>query len=101
MTPAEVEQVDPNQRIILEVVREAFENAGETDWRGKKIGSYVAIFTEDWQDLHSKDTNDYGPYQLIGSLDFALGNRISYEYDLQGPRYPFAQLFKQTPLTPT
>lgn len=87
MTPAEVEQVDPNQRIILEVVREAFENAGETDWRGKKIGSYVAMFTEDWQDLHSKDTNDYGPYQLIGSLDFALGNRISYEYDLQGPRY--------------
>ena len=30
-TAAEAEQVDPNQRLVLEVVREAFENAGETE----------------------------------------------------------------------
>jgi acyl transferase domain-containing protein len=87
MTPAEVERLDPNQRLLLEVVREAFEGSGETDWRGKNIGSYVGVFTEDWQDLHAKDTNDFAPYQLIGSMDFVLGNRISYEYDLKGPRY--------------
>lgn len=92
MTPAEVEQLDPSQRLVLEVVREAFETAGEVDWRGKKIGSYVGVFSEDWQDLHAKDTSDYGPYQVIGVLDFALGNRISYEYDLKGPRYVFGLL---------
>jgi acyl transferase domain-containing protein len=87
MTPAEVERLDPNQRLLLEVVREALESSGETDWRGINIGSYVGVFTEDWQDLHAKDTNDFAPYQLIGSMDFVLGNRISYEYDLKGPRY--------------
>jgi acyl transferase domain-containing protein len=91
MTPAEVEQLDPNQRLVLEVAREALENAGETGWRGKKVGTYVGVFSEDWQDLHAKDTNDYGPYQIIGKLDFAIANRVAYEYDLKGPRYAQAR----------
>lgn len=84
-TAAEAEHMDPNQRLILEVVREALERAGE-NWRGKPIGTYVGIFTEDWQDLHDKDSNFFHPYFVMGSLDFALANRISYEYDLRGPR---------------
>lgn len=87
MTPAEVERLDPNQRLLLEVVWEAFESSGEINWRGKNIGSYVGVFAEDWHDLHAKDSNDFAPYQLMGSMDFVLGNRISYEYDLKGPRY--------------
>ena len=42
-TPAEAEQIDPNHRLVLEVVREAFETAGEVDWRGKNIGTYVGM----------------------------------------------------------
>ena len=87
LTPAEAEQVDPNQRLVLEVVREAFESAGETEWRGKNIGTYVGMFSEDWQELQHKDTHEYNPYRVLGGLDFALPNRISYEYDLKGPRY--------------
>ena len=82
---AEAELMDPNQRLILEVVREALERAGE-DWRGKPIGTYVGMFTEDWQELHHKDSNFFHPYLMMGTLDFALANRISYEYDLRGPR---------------
>lgn len=44
LTAAEAEQVDPNHRLVLEVVREAFESAGETEWRGKNIGTYVGKF---------------------------------------------------------
>ncbi|KAH8433978.1 type I polyketide synthase [Aspergillus melleus] len=84
-TPAEIEQVDPNHRLVLEVVREAFESAGETNWRGKNIGTYVGMFSEDWQDLQHKDTHEYNPYRVLGGLDFALPNRVSYEYDLKGP----------------
>lgn len=87
LTPAEVEQVDPNQRLVLELVREAFESAGETDWGGKNIGTYVGMFSEDWQDLQHKDTHEYNPYRVLGGLDFALPNRVAYEYDLKGPRY--------------
>ena len=87
MTVAEVERLDPHQRILLEVVREAFESAGEADFRGKKIGTYVGSFTDDWLDLFAKDVVDFAPYQLHGKMDFALGNRIAYEYDLRGPRH--------------
>lgn len=82
---AEAELMDPNQRLTLEVVREALEQAGE-DWRGKPIGTYVGMFTEDWQELHHKDSDYFHPYLMMGTLDFALSNRISYEYDLRGPR---------------
>ena len=87
LTPAEAEQVDPNHRLVLEVVREAFESAGEVEWRGKNIGTYVGMFSEDWQDLQHKDTHEYNPYRVLGGFDFALPNRVSYEYDLKGPRY--------------
>lgn len=85
VTAAEADLMDPNQRLVLEVVREAMEQAGER-WRGKSIGTYVGLFTEDWQELHHKDSNFYDPYLMMGTLDFALANRISYEYDLRGPR---------------
>lgn len=86
MSKAEVERLDPSQRLLLEVVYEAFENSGEKNWRGQNIGCYVGVFGEDWLDLHSKDTQDFGMYRITGNGDFLLGNRVSYEYDLHGPR---------------
>ena len=91
LTPAEVEQMDPNQRLVLEVVREAFESAGEIGWRGKDIGVYVGMFSEDWQDLAHKDIQEFSPYRVLGGTDFALPNRVSYEYNLKGPRYVYIQ----------
>ena len=86
MNKTEVEKLDPQQRLLLEVVWECMENGGQTDWRGKKIGCYVGAFGEDWLDLSAKDTLNTGMYRIIGSGDFALANRISYEYNLGGPR---------------
>ena len=83
---AEAEQLDPNHRLVLEVVREAFESAGESDWRRKNIGTYVGLFTEDWQEIDHKDNQEYNSHRIMGGTDFALPNRIAYEYDLKGPR---------------
>ena len=83
--------MDPNQRLVLEVVREAFESAGEIGWRGKDIGVYVGMFSEDWQDLAHKDIQEFSPYRVLGGTDFALPNRVSYEYNLKGPRYVYIQ----------
>ncbi|KAI9820043.1 MAG: Type I Iterative PKS [Pycnora praestabilis] len=85
MTRKEAEKLDPQHRLLLEVVRECLENAGETKWRGKNVGCYVGVFGEDWQDLHAKDTQDFGMYRITGYGDFLLGNRVSYEYDFTGP----------------
>ncbi|KAL9043673.1 MAG: hypothetical protein Q9214_003146 [Letrouitia sp. 1 TL-2023] len=85
MIKTEVESVDPQQRMLLEVVRECLESAGETAWRGKKIGCYVGVYGEDWLDIGAKDTQSLGLYRITGAGDFVIANRISYEYDFRGP----------------
>ncbi|KAI1814008.1 hypothetical protein GGS20DRAFT_550526 [Poronia punctata] len=85
MTRTELGIADPQQRILLELTRECFESAGETDWRGKDVGVYVGTFGEDWNDLQYYDRQDLHLYKLAGTGDFVLANRISYEYDLKGP----------------
>ena len=82
----ELQHIDPQQRILLELTQECLENAGETDWRGKRVGCYVGTFGEDWLDLGAKDVLDSSMYRAAGSSDFALSNRVSYEYDFRGPR---------------
>ncbi|KAJ3498857.1 hypothetical protein NLG97_g795 [Lecanicillium saksenae] len=86
MTATEVNRLDPSQRLLLEVVREAFENAGEANFRGKNIGTFASVYSEDWQYMQNIDFQ-YGksPYSLTGVLDFMLANRVAYEYDLRGP----------------
>ncbi|KAK8115461.1 Acyl transferase/acyl hydrolase/lysophospholipase [Apiospora sp. TS-2023a] len=85
MSRTEVERADPQQRLMLEIAREAFEDAGVTQWRGKSIGCYVGSFGEDWLDLNAKETQPWGMFRVTGQGDFMLSNRISYEMDLQGP----------------
>lgn len=82
----EAEQLDPQQRVLMEVVHECFESAGETRWHGKNIACFVGSFSDDYLDLQAKDPLYTGFYKLTGALDFAVANRISYQYDLRGPR---------------
>lgn len=82
----ELENLDPQQRILLEVARESLDDAGEVGWRGKDIGVYVGNFGNDWYDLYSTDRQRSGPYSISTTHDFALSNRVSYEMDLRGPR---------------
>ena len=85
MSKAEISQMDPGQRLLLEVTREAFEGAGEGDFRGKNIGTFIGNFTQDWEDLQHADLMHSAPYQLTGKAGFVLSNRLAYEYDLTGP----------------
>ncbi|KAB2570584.1 Hybrid PKS-NRPS synthetase lepA [Lasiodiplodia theobromae] len=85
MNQTEVEKLDPQQRMLLEVVWECMESGGQREWRGRNIGCYVGVFGEDWLDLSAKDPQHLGMYRITGSGDFALSNRVSYEYDLKGP----------------
>ncbi|KAL2844526.1 hypothetical protein BJY01DRAFT_248143 [Aspergillus pseudoustus] len=81
----EAGRMDPQQRQLLEVLWECLESAGETNWRGKNIGCYVGVYGEDWLDLASKDPQHTDRYHILGTGQFALSNRLSYEYDFQGP----------------
>ncbi|OJJ95089.1 hypothetical protein ASPACDRAFT_55425 [Aspergillus aculeatus ATCC 16872] len=81
----EASRMDPQQRKLLEVVWECLESAGETNWRGKNIGCYVGVFGGDWLSLADRDPLATDRYYAIETGDFALSNRISYEYDFCGP----------------
>ncbi|KAI8177403.1 Highly reducing polyketide synthase FUM1 [Colletotrichum sp. SAR 10_75] len=85
MPKTEVERADPQQRLLLELTRECLESAGETEYRGKTIGTFVGCFGEDWLETLTKDTEVVGQYKITGYGDFMLSNRLSYEYDLKGP----------------
>lgn len=84
MSKAELEKTDPQLRKTLEVTRECLENAGETGWRGKDIGVYVGTFGDDWLQSGTRESQVSGGYNFTG--DLMLANRVSYEFDLHGPR---------------
>jgi acyl transferase domain-containing protein len=81
-----LDRLDPSQRQLLQISYECMENSGVSDWRGKNYGCYVACFGEDWQDLNAKETQHRGADRATGYGDFVLSNRVSYEFDLRGPR---------------
>lgn len=86
ITPYEAARMDPQQRQLLEVVWECLENAGESNWRGQEVGCFVGVYGEDWIDLNSKDPQAVDRYHVLGTGQFALANRVSYELDFRGPR---------------
>ncbi|KAK5996188.1 Highly reducing polyketide synthase lcsB [Cladobotryum mycophilum] len=85
MSKADLENLDPQQRQLLEVVYECMDDAGTKSWRGSKIGCYVGVFSDDWRDINSKEIQPRGTSRLLGYDDLAISNRISYEFDLHGP----------------
>jgi hypothetical protein len=86
IAPEDVQTTDPEQRLLLEIVWECMESGGQVSWQGKDIGFWVGSFGQDWLELNMRETQsvDLGRYDNL--QDFSLANRISYCYDLKGPR---------------
>ncbi|KAK2764515.1 Type I Iterative PKS [Arachnomyces sp. PD_36] len=87
MTGLEVENMDPSQRKLLEVVYESIENAGETleSISGSRTGVFVGNFSFDHWVTQARDWDRPRPYALTGASTSILSNRISYMFDLHGP----------------
>nr|ALQ32886.1 putative polyketide synthase [Fusarium miscanthi] len=85
LTKNELERVDPQQRLLLEITHECLEDAGEINYRGKQVGCYVGTFGDDWLIMNTKEPLQGGLYATTGGADLMMANRISYEYDFQGP----------------
>ncbi|KAI0478369.1 polyketide synthase [Xylariaceae sp. FL0804] len=87
ITPLEVETMDPSQRKLLEVVYEAFENAGDSwsSFAGSRTGVFVGNFSTDHLVMVSRDPDHTRPYASTGSSISILANRVNYIFDLLGP----------------
>ncbi|QGA17184.1 hypothetical protein EYB26_004854 [Talaromyces marneffei] len=87
VSPYEAECMDPQLRVMLEVVYEAFENAGYTldQMRGSKTSVHVGVMASDYADITARDTETIPLYAGTGVARSILSNRISYTFDLHGP----------------
>ncbi|KAI0533002.1 putative polyketide synthase [Xylaria digitata] len=83
----EASYMDPQQRKLLEVVFECFEDAGVTleDMSGTNTAVYVGNFTVDYQSMQSRDPDYLHRYAATGGGTSIMSNRISHVFNLQGP----------------
>jgi acyl transferase domain-containing protein/NADPH:quinone reductase-like Zn-dependent oxidoreductase len=87
ISPREAAEMDPQQRLILELVREALEDAGwrEADIAGRPFGVYMGASTTDWADLRQFDPAAADRYMMTGGALSVIANRVSNIFDLRGP----------------
>ncbi len=79
----------PPQRLLLEVVWEAFEDAGipPSSLTGNHVGVYVGASMVDYQSGASHDPAVMESHFMTGNSLSILSNRISYIFNLQGPSF--------------
>ena len=87
ISPLEAQNMDPQQRIMLEVAWEALEDAGlaPSELRGEPVGVFVGSSNNDYGMLIAADPNEAHPYALTGASSAVIPNRISYAFDFRGP----------------
>ncbi|KAI1279073.1 hybrid PKS-NRPS PsoA [Xylaria sp. FL0933] len=83
----EAESMDPQQRVILEVVYEAIESAGYSisQLSGSSTGVFVGQMSDDYRDLILRDVDSHSLYAGTGIARSILANRVSYAFDWKGP----------------
>lgn len=87
ISPREANQMDPQQRWLLEASWEAFEDAGLVPQRLKdrRVGVFVGISSHDYVDVERNETEASDAHTGTGSATSIAANRLSYFYDFQGP----------------
>lgn len=87
ISPREAIFMDPQQRILLEVSWEAFENAGINveDLVNSNTGVFIGISNNEYSRLTLDSNEQENAYQGIGGALSIAANRISYQYDFRGP----------------
>ena len=90
ISPREAEMMDPQQRIFLETVWGAIEDAGHkvSDLAGTKTGLFVGAATRDYIDLMAAMDAELDGYSASGTSHAVLANRVSFLLDLRGPSAP-------------
>ncbi len=83
----EADNIDPQQRMALELTWEALEHARipASSLRGKPVGVYVGVSNNDYAMMAVSDPTSAHPYAITGTATSIIANRVSYFYDFRGP----------------
>ena len=87
LSKMEADNIDPQQRMALELTWEALENARipASALRGESVGVFVGSSTNDYSYLAMMDPRTAHPYAITGTASSIIANRVSYFYDFRGP----------------
>lgn len=86
ITPRDAEVMDPQERLFLEVVWQAMEDAGynSSTLRAFEVGVYVGVMYGHYQ-LFGAEETVRGVMTALSSSYSSIANRISYTLDFRGP----------------
>ncbi|WP_405994906.1 acyltransferase domain-containing protein [Streptomyces sp. NBC_00986] len=87
ITPREAAVMDPQQRILLEVVRETLDHAAvtATSLAGTATGIYVGVSAPEYGQLTGADANAVDPWAPAGAALSVTAGRLAYVLDTRGP----------------
>src|SRR5690606_15651249 len=89
IAPREADELDPQQRLLAEVVWETLERAGHSpaSLRDSATGVYLGMAAHDWSRMQGAagDTEGIGTYFGTGTAHSVAAGRIAYMLGLRGP----------------
>ncbi|XNR87713.1 amino acid adenylation domain-containing protein [Streptomyces sp. R-74717] len=89
ISPREADQMDPQQRKLLEVAWEALEDGGQrpSELAGSNAAVFVGAFTLDYKILQFSDLSfaSLAAHTATGTMMTMVSNRLSYCFDFRGP----------------
>ncbi|TCJ89889.1 type I polyketide synthase [Nocardia alba] len=89
ISPREALAMDPQQRVLLEVVAQTFEAAGldRAGLRGTQTGVFVGAMSQEYGPRLADRGEDVQGYGITGNSISVIAGRIAYVYGLTGPSY--------------
>ncbi|WP_441286888.1 SDR family NAD(P)-dependent oxidoreductase [Sorangium sp. KYC3313] len=88
ISPKEAELMDPQQRMLLEVLWHTLEDARvkPSSLEGRKVGVFMGVCNDDYAELlHEHDAYNASLYGSTGTSGSILSNRVSFFFDFRGP----------------
>lgn len=87
LSPREALSLDPQQRLVLEVVWEALERANmrSASLEGSNTGVYLGAMSSDYDVARRWDVSSSDGYKITGNGSSLISGRVSYTLGLSGP----------------
>ncbi len=87
ISPREAAEMDPQQRLVLEVAHEALHDAGLNPLalKGRKVGVYVGSGMAEHMAMAFLEVEEMTPHTMQGNSLALIANRLSFVLDIDGP----------------
>lgn len=89
ISPREAAEMDPQQRMLLELSYHTLEHGGQAveKLKGQSVGVFIGTSSDDYQryTLFSGDLQQINAYNSLGTARSVAAGRIAYSFGLHGP----------------